>query len=98
LTDIYEEFSAELVARVREKGLPSGTVLVEIAVQTLQDRFGGERVFLPKISKKQAILRDQHIREEYTGTNLNELMSKYECSKSTVYRAISPKKRRKRRG
>lgn len=52
----------------------------------LQRRLGGQDVYIPAEDKRD---RDARIRQEFNGRNRDEIMKKYDISKSRLYEIIS---------
>jgi Mor family transcriptional regulator len=60
------------------------TLLAQALVRGLRQRIGGAEIWIPAPSKSE---RNAAIRREFDGTNLDQVMSRHNVSKATVYRA-----------
>lgn len=69
LPEIYQDI-------VRMVGLP--------AALELGREFGGMNLYLPKIESALRGLRDQNIREEFTGANIRQIARKYRLTCARV--------------
>lgn len=52
----------------------------------LQRKLGGQEIYVPAEDKRD---RDEHIRAEFNGRNREQIMKKYDISKSRLYEIVS---------
>lgn len=60
------------------------------AYMQLVRRYGGSQVYIAKADKIEAAVRDEKIRNEFTGGNIHFLSIKYNLSERTIREIVSP--------
>ena len=68
--------------------------LAKLLTEGMRERMGGRRVYVPRPSCRpervlQRVDRDFEIAAAYNGKNLADVMRKWRCSRSTVFRAVA---------
>lgn len=59
--------------------------IAEALVRGIRKRLGGQSFYIPAPDKS---ARDKKIKEEFNGTNIDEVCEKYNVSKTSVYRIV----------
>jgi len=77
-----------------EAGMPEKDAcrIAEKTVGDMSKRFGGEYLYCPKRPAMDRARRDETIRKEWNGRNADELMRRYDVSRTTLYRVLAERK------
>lgn len=58
------------------------------AFRCMVDKYGGDKIYIPKNGFLENMIRTENIKREYNGTNISELSRKYDISRSRIYEII----------
>ncbi len=84
----------EITAILREEiGLHEqyAATLAEPIVNGLKKKFSGQDLYIAKNQRTDISQRNEVIRREFNGRNLEEMMKKYDLSKSSIYKIVGNK-------
>lgn len=84
----------EITAILREEiGLHEqyAATLAEPIVNGLKKKFSGQAVYIAKNTRPDVAQRNQEIRREFNGRNLEEIMTKYDLGKTSIYKIVGKK-------
>jgi len=65
--------------------------LAEPIVNGLKKRFSGQEIYIAKNPRPDVALRNEEIRREFNGRNLEDMMTKYGLGKTSIYKIVSKK-------
>lgn len=65
--------------------------LAEPIVDGLKKRFSGQEIYIAKNARPDIAARNEAIRSEFNGRNLNDMMVKYNLSKPSIYKIVGKK-------
>jgi len=65
--------------------------LAEPIVNGLKKRFSGQDIYIAKNTRPDVAQRNESIRREFNGRNLEDMMTKYKLSKPSIYKIVSKK-------
>lgn len=83
-----------LRATFEARGLPAETAagLAQAALLALADYGGGRDFYLPRAVMLKAAIRDQQIRREFNGRNIDELATRYRLTTRRIRTILKPAK------
>lgn len=91
--DFVDELGKIIIDFMSMRGLPDadGMSLSQAAMNWVRETYEGDRIWIRK-GRAQKKPHVEKIRAEFDGTNLAEIMRRYDVSRTTVYRIVRERK------